>query len=183
MPVTTQYNEFTLFPEVSYKCIKHMMSNNELIWRLLQYNDANAYREDTTHANLTTEQKGALIYDGIRKETDCRVFMDTGADYSWTDQVAILRITPIELIPTNYIYGNMAIAFEVYSHYKINQLSNYQTRLNMITQQIISVFNGTEVGGLGRLYFDSYSSSRSKMQVIGQIPYKGNAVIMCNWTV
>jgi hypothetical protein len=178
--IKDSYNKYENFPDLSYNCIKYMLTNNDLIWRLLNYNDKDAWRLDATHSNLTAAQKGALIYDGSTDDTLFRVFMDVGYDSAWTIQVPIIRITPIELIPTNYVYGKVTMAFEIYSHYKINQLSNYQTRLNMLTQQIIEVFNGAEVGGIGRLFFDARASARSKMQIMGSIPYKGNCVYMVN---
>jgi hypothetical protein len=150
-----------------------------MIWKLLYYNNADAWNE----ANLTQSQKAGLIYGGQPNMTDYRVFMDVGADNSWTEECALLRITPIELVPSNYVIGNVTMAFEVFSHYKTNHLSNYQTRLNMISQQILEVFNGAEISGVGRLYFDASASARCKMKVIGEIPYKGNGIIMCNWTL
>lgn len=181
--MTTENNNFTLFPLLSYNCINYLIDNNELIWKLLYYNDVHAYKSDDNHPNLTKIQKGELIYDGIKKETDCRIFMDSGQDYSWSERACFLRITPLRLRSLNNIVGNVSMGFEIYCHYGINQLSNYTTRLNVITQQLIETLNGAEIGGLGRLYFDSRSSSESKMQVMGQIPYKANGLVMCNWVV
>ena len=107
--MTIEYNTFDLFPDISYNCIAYLIDNNELIWRLLQYTDSNAYRLDSDHPNLTKSQKGLLVYDGVREETDCRVFMDSGQDYSWNIRACILRITPIRLRPSNNIFGNVSI--------------------------------------------------------------------------
>jgi len=46
------------------------------------------------------------------------------------------------------------MAFEVYSHYKINHLSNYTTRIDTIIQQLIYEFNGFNLES-GRLEFDN----------------------------
>lgn len=177
------YNKYDGFEQISYNCTKYLLNNNELIWKLLKYSDNNAWRDDIDHPNLTSEEKGYLINDGSPDPDHerFRVFFDVGQDDSWTGEACILRITPIELIPKNYIYGNVAIAFEVYCHYKMNTLSNYSTRLNTIVQQLISSFNGQEIGLLGRLYFDAKASARCRMSISGQVPFKGNAIIMCNW--
>lgn len=179
--IKEMYNKFEEFPDISYNCIEYMMNNNELIWKLLKYNDKDAWKSDSKHPNLTKAQKGALIYDGSPDDTSFRIFFDIGQDNSWTEQACILRITPIEIVPKNHVYGNVSVGFQVYSHYKINQLSNYKTRLNIVTQQLISVFNGQEVGGLGRLYFDARANSACRMTIGGQIPYKANNITMCNW--
>ncbi len=176
-----QYNKFPEYDSISYNCISYLIQNNELIWRLLKYTDLNAWKLDAEHPNLTQSQKGALIYGGQPNETDYKVFQDVGADNSWTVQTCILRISPLELDPTNYIYGNVAMGFEVYSHYQINHLSNYKVRTDMITQQLIEIFNGVSIAGIGRLYFDSSANSRCRTRTIGSIPFKGKATVMCNW--
>jgi hypothetical protein len=109
--------------------------------------------------------------------------MDLGMDLALTEQICMIRITPLELMPTNYVVGKVSLLFEVFCHSKINQLSNYQTRLNMISQQIIELFNGAEILGMGRLFFDARASSRCKMQIqsLGNIPYKYNSLVMVNW--
>jgi len=163
---------------LSYNCISYMLDNNEMIWKLLKYNTSDAWSQ----SDLTRTEKSALIYAGQANQTDFRVFMDVGADTALTEEMCILRITPAELHPTNHVIGNVVMLFECYCHYKINHMDNYTTRLNTITQQIIEVFNGQEIGGIGRLYFNAKSSSKCKMRVIGGIPWKGNAITFCNWT-
>jgi hypothetical protein len=172
-----EYNKFTEFPNLSYNCITYLLDNNELIWKLLKYNDSNAWSKD----DLTAEEKRLLIYSGQPDQTNYRVFMDLGNDDSWNEQTSILRISPIELNPVNYIVGSIYMGFEIYVHYSCNHLSNYKARTNVIAQQMIETFNGVEIGGLGRLYFDSNYSSRCTARMIGQIPYKGMAVVMCNY--
>jgi hypothetical protein len=41
--------------------------------------------------------------------------------------------------------------------------------------------NGAEIDGVGRLFFDHRASAFSKSILIGSIPYKGRATIMCNY--
>jgi len=171
------YNKYDQLPLLSYNCISYMLDNNELIWKLLKFNTADAWDQD----DLTRVEKSALIYAGQSNQNDFRVFMDVGADDAVKEEMCILRITPIELSPTNHIIGKVTMGFECYCHYGINHLSNYSTRLNTIAQQIIEVFNGKEVGGLGKLYFDARASSRCKMRTIGTIPWKGVGITMCNW--
>lgn len=177
MSIKESYNKYEQLPLLSYNCISYMLDNNEIIWKLLKYNTSDAWSQ----SDLTRTEKSALIYAGQANQTDFRVFMDVGADTALTEEMCILRITPAELRPTNHIIGNTTIVFECYCHYKINHLNNYTTRLNTVAQQIIEIFNGQEIGGIGKLYFDAKSSSRCKMNVIGAIPYKGVAITMCNW--
>lgn len=177
--VKDSYNKYKLFPNLAYNCASYLIDNNELIWKLLQHPTPDAWSK----SNLTKKEKGALIYDGSPDETAYRVFLDVGIDTAMTIQATILRISPFELIPTNHIVGNISMGFEIYSHFRVNTLSNYTTRVDTIVQQLIETFNGQMIGGLGRLYFDASEYSRSKAITIGQIPYKGKVLIMCNWVV
>ena len=173
------YNKFLDYPNLSYNCVAYLVQNEEMLWKLLKYNTPDAWNLP----NLTKEEKGALIYRGDPNETDFRVFMDVGADNSWTIESCILRVSPLSVIPTNMVFGYVTMGFEVYSHYKINHLNNYQTRIDLASQRIIEVMNGSEVGGLGRLYFDQRGSRATKSIVIGSIPMKGRATVFCNYAV
>jgi hypothetical protein len=181
--IKQSYNKYPSLPSLSYNCIEYMLYNNELIWRLLYYSDPYAFRLDDTHPNLTLDQKRALIYAGVNDETNYRVFVTLGQSDGWNKETCTLRISPTELNPTNYVYGNVSMGFQVYCHDKIDTLANYQSRLVTVTQQVIEVFNGQEIGGLGRLYFDSHASSSSRMRLAGSIPFRANFTVMCNWMV
>ena len=164
------YNNFSTIPFIPEILIGYMIQNNDLIWKLLQYNTADAWKDSVP--NLTSDQKRLLVYDGLKEITDCRVFMDSGQDNAWRDQVTILRIMLSELIPSNYVYGMSNIVFQVYTHYKINTLSNYATRNVLIGQQLIQLFNGQDIGGIGRLSFDKRSNSSARAVIAGSIPFK-----------
>jgi hypothetical protein len=176
------YNKYLDLPTFSYECVKYLMINNELIWKLLKYNDKDAWKSDTSHPNLTTAQKGALVYNGSSDQTSFRLFLDFGQDSAMTEQGAYLRISPVELYPENHIQGNIVMAFEIYTHYLCNTLSNYKPRLDLIAQQIIEVFNGADISGLGRLYFDARANRKCRLSIGGEIPFRGKIVTMCNWT-
>lgn len=173
------YNKFENLPLISYSIIKYLIDNDDEIWKLLKYNSSDAWNKPV----LTKAQKGALVYDGSVNETDYRVFMDVGADNSWTIEACILRISPITAIPSNYVNGILSIGTEIYCHYKINTMSNYQTRIDTITQRLIQILNGADIDNVGRLYFDTKASSVCKSIVIGAIPFKGRATVFCNQTL
>jgi len=180
MPDYRSYNNFDTFPLTAYNVIAHLIENNELIWKLLKYDDANAWKSDAEHPNLTKAEKGALIYDGqFLKLNNYRVFLDIGQDQAFTKEACILRVSPVDLYATNYVYGDLVLGLEVYCHYEINTMSNYQTRTDKVTQQLIETLNGVEIEGVGQLFFDR-TRYGGKSSVIGQIPFKGRGTIMCN---
>lgn len=172
-----EYNTYDEYPNLAYNTITYLMNNNELIWKLLYYNDSDAWNQP----NLTHSQKASLIYDGSPDETKFNVFMDPGQDYAWTRETTVLRVYPADLYPTNYIYGEVLMAFETYSYYKVNHMSNYQVRTDVIIQQLLATLNGGEIGGLGRLYFDMSASPKHRVTPIGQLPWKGKGLVMSNY--
>ena len=170
-----QFNKFGNLPNVSYNCIKYLMDNDEDIWKCLRYNEADCWNRDS----LTAAEKGGLVYAGQPNATDFRVFMDPGVDDTWTTEACILRVFPTTLLPSNYITGKMGIGFEVYSHYKINHLSNYKTRNEFVAQRIFEVINGAEIDDIGKVWFDQ----KSRSVAIGGIPFKGRAIVFYNHTL
>src|SRR3990172_3594315 len=119
------YNTYAHLPDISYLCVEYLLNNNDLIWRLLKYTDSDAWKSDSIHSNLSQSEKGALIYDGKKEQTSCRVFLSLGQDASWVDEVCILRVCPVEVIPSNYIWGNVVVGFQVFAHDGVDTLSNY----------------------------------------------------------
>ena len=172
-----EYNKFETLPLASYNITKYLMDNEETIWKLLKYSDADAWNKP----NLSLGEKAALVYAGQPNETDFRVFNSVGQDNSWTVEACLLRISPATILPNNYVFGYSSIAFEVYCHYKVVTLSNYMNRIDYASQRLIECLNGAEIDGVGRLFFDHRASAFSKSILIGSIPYKGRATIMCNY--
>ena len=175
-----QYNKYLDFPDISYNCVSYLIKNNEMIWKLIKYETADAWNR----TNLTQSEKGALIWNGQETSASAaKVFLDLGFDDAVTETTIMLRVSPIDLYPSTYIYGNVSIAFDVIAHYKVNHLSNYKTRLDMMAQQVIETMNGSEIGALGRLYFDARASSACRLVTMGAIPFKGRRIVMCNYVM
>ncbi len=177
------YNKFSSYPDIAYNCVSYLLSdsNSELLWKLLFYNDADAWKTDTNHPTLTIEQKRSLIYAGEQDQTSYRVFLDFGMDDAWDVEATQIRIGALDLVPSNNIVGYITMAFEVYSHFRVNTLSNRRTRIDIITQSMLSAFNGEHVEGIGTLYFNARATRQCRSVLIGKIPYKGRRTIMCNW--
>lgn len=168
------YNKYPGLADYPYNCITYLIENNEMIWKLLKYNEANAYKQD----NLTKEEKGLLVYKGTDKEEDFRVFMDQGQSDAWVHESCVLRISIFRIFPTNRTIGTVQMSFEVYSHYKINHLTNYRTRIDYICQELIETFNGKEMGGIGKLFYNLMEDTTQTLSQSGQVPFKGKRIIM-----
>lgn len=173
------YATYAMLSSISMRCIEYLLENNELIWKLLKYNDADAWNKP----NLTKEEKRAMIYDGSRIHgqdmyTKHRIFMDVGQDESLTEEITILQIEPYNLIPANRVRGQVNVIFQILSHYQINHMSNYNTRVDSIVCEIIKTLNGKSVNGIGVLALDNDISFFNKMQPTGVTPFRGKTLMM-----
>lgn len=168
------FNTYVTLPLVGFSCIMHLVDNNEVVWKLLKYNESDAWNK----ANLTRDEKMALIYNGKGNQNDFRVFMDEGQVDVWNDVACVLRIFPLEIFPENQVMSDLYIAFQVLSYYEINHLTNYQTRIDTIVAEIAKTFNGAIIDGVGQTMFDRDSFPRCKMAPYGIKPFNGRMIIM-----
>jgi hypothetical protein len=168
------FNTFETLPLVGYLCVMHLVDNNELIWKLLKYNESDAWKQ----TNLTRSEKLALLFNGVGNQNDFRVFIDDGQIDVWTQQACVLRIFPIEIFPENQVMADLYIAFQVLSYYEINHLTNYQTRIDTMIAEIAKTFNGTVIDGVGMLSFDRSAFPRCKMAQYGIKPFTGKMIVM-----
>lgn len=171
-----EYATYEAMKLASYRIIEHLIENPdaEIIWKLLKYDDADAY----SRPDLTIDEKRELIYNGQSIQTDFRVFFDFMMDDAEDKMNTILRVYPAEVYPLTRVTGLCTINLEVFTHAKINHLSNYTTRVDVIIQTLLQVLNGADIGGVGVLFFDNQASNYDRIQTIGQKPYKGKVLKM-----
>lgn len=167
------YNDFRQFSKISYNCIKYLMNNNQLVWKLLKYSEPDAWEKP----DLTQEEKGALIYTGQSDSSIYRVFMDGKQPDVLMNEVTLLRIMPYYAVGINRTLGGIQVSMEVFSHYKINHMSNYQTRIDTIVEELLATFNGADISTIGLLSFDQSQDRSSRLFQAGQIPFGGKQII------
>ncbi len=176
------YAQYPGFNTYSYQCIKYLMDNNEVVWKLLYYNTPDAWSQ----SSISEAQKVSMIYAGGDITTQSRVFLNGGQPDVLTEENAILRISPYSIFPENRTVGTVAMYFEFYANYKIDHLSNYTTRVDTAIMELVQTFNGALIegvnggGGLGRLFFDRLGSQNVRLENGGQPPFKGKWIIMAN---
>lgn len=161
MSVINPYNEYKQVKSFEYNIISHLIQNNEDVWKILN-NTASSCLSD---ANLTTEQKGALIYNGAEDSTPYRAFMQPFTDDAFSEQQSQIRIYTSYIKPTNRVYGLVDFAFEVLSHNKICTLDGYENRNVVLMQQIIETLNGSDINGVGLLTFDYSRSTNNRANI------------------
>lgn len=172
------YNDFRLFSKVSYNCISALMRKSELVWKLLKHSSADAWKMP----NLSMEEKAELIYSGQADSSKYHVFMDGKQPDVLMEEVTLLRIMPYYAVGINRTVGSIQVNMEVFSHYKINHLSNYTTRVDTIAEELLATFNGIAVGGVGLMAFSQMIDSSSRLFQAGQIPFGGKQLIFATYS-
>jgi hypothetical protein len=172
------YNDFKQFSQLSYTCIKKMMDENELIWKLLKYTSPDAWNKP----DLNQEEKAALIYAGQQDSSKFNVFMDGKQPDVLVEECTLVRIMPNYALGLNRSIGIIEVSMEVFSHYKINHLSNYTTRIDTITGELLALFNGSDVGALGLMAIDRMIDQSSRLFQAGQIPFGGKQIIFSTYS-
>ena len=176
MKIEDPYAKYKEMPKLAYRIIELLMQSEkaELLWKLLKYDEPDAWQKP----NLTMQEKAALIYPGGEHQEDYHVFMDFTMDDSAYKETTYLRIYPLNIIPTNRTVGICSVNFEVFTHSKLNHLSDYTTRIDDIIQILLDVLNGAEISNMGCLFFDRSRSSDNEIVTIGMKPYKGKMLTM-----
>jgi len=144
------YNTYKTTRGFGYAILKYLMKNNEDIWKLLKYNTPDALSKP----NLTMEEKGALIWNGTGDSEDYRVFRSPFLDDAITSQISQLRIYNAVLSPYNRSVGTVDIGIECLCHNKIINLDTYESRVEVMMQNVIECLNGRDIAGVGVLAFD-----------------------------
>lgn len=174
-----QYADFSVFNQISYNCISKLARENELVWKLLKYPQSDAWQMPA----LTAKEKSDLIYAGQADSSEYRVFMDNKQPDVLMQEIAMVRIFPATAAGFARNYGVIGVGMQVFSHYKINHLSNYTTRVDTIAGELIALFNGaTDIGGLGNLAFHKAAEDSDRLFEIGQIPFAGKQIIFSTMT-
>lgn len=179
MPNTYGYAQYKAYDQLSNNCVGYLIENNEDIWKLLKYTD----NDPLSHPNLTKSEKRSLIYGGQPDATKYRVFFDRGQDDAMTEMECILKISPYTIHPIDYTNGIVSMLIEVYSGYKINHINAgeyYTTRVDCIIKNLILTLNGSEIGGLGRIFLNKKQSYDNGTKPYGLAPWRGSWLIMSN---
>ena len=169
------YSQISGFENYSYNIIAKMMENNETIWKILKYDEPDAWQK----ADLSKDEKREMIYAGQPDETLYNVFTGDGQISAWVKETTIMRVFPLALFPQSRTITTTTIAIDIYTHYRISTLSNYTNRVDVLVKEVIQTLNGRDIGvGLGKIFFNAMAAKDSRIYESGQIPFKGKRIVM-----
>lgn len=156
----------SMLPNIPYNILTYLAKEEQILWKLLAYNSYDALSKP----DLTFSEKMDLIWKEGPQEP-YSVFMTNIIDDAIPESKTILKIynyyihaKDLYLVPTVY-------AFDILYGPKMS-LVEYNgipvSRADLFVNRILTLLNGVEVGGVGKLvFFDDMSRYDLGRTVIG----------------
>lgn len=150
------YNSMSRLPWIPYKILEYLALNDEILWKLLAYNDYDALSKP----DLTLSEKMNLIWKTGPQE-DYGVFFTVLVEDAIPQSKCILKIYDYYIHANQLYTGTVVYAFDFLYGGQMS-LVNYNgvpvSRGDLFINRILEVLNGAEVGGVGKLaFFDDMS--------------------------
>ena len=179
-PNGTKYNRFSNLDGSEDRIIYWLLSPNNktpeelkathTIWRLLMYNDINAMNKPLPKYSDVVK----LICNDEITQTNKRIFRSPHMEEAFTEQCSLIKIYIDSIIPQNEYIAQTNYGVEVICHNKIINVKvaeedqavidivdgievkvETKSRVTMLTQAVLSLLNGADIAGVGRLQFNA----------------------------
>lgn len=160
------YNSMSRLPWIPYKILEYLALNDEILWKLLAYNDYDALSKP----NLTFSEKMDLIWKTGPQER-FGVFFTMLVEDAIPESKCILKIYDYYIHANQLYTGTVVYAFDFLYGGQMS-LVEYNgipvSRGDLFINRILEVLNGVEVGGVGKLvFFDDMSRYDLARSIIG----------------
>ena len=179
-PNGTKYNRFSNLDGSEDRIIYWLLSPNNktpeelkatyTIWRLLMYNDINAMNKPLPKYSDVVK----LICNDEITQTNKRIFRSPHMEEAFTEQCSLIKIYIDSIIPQNEYIAQTNYGVEVICHNKIINVKvaeedqtvidivdgievkvETKSRVTMLAQAVLSLLNGADIAGVGRLQFNA----------------------------
>lgn len=145
------YNSLSQLPFIPYNIITYLALQDEIIWKMLKYNDYDALSKP----NLTLDEKLDLIWKTGPQEK-YGVFLTPLVEDAITESRSIMK-TYQYYIHAKEMYSSVAVYAFDFLYGGNMSLVEYEgtpvSRGDLFINRILTVLNGAEVGGVGKLIF------------------------------
>lgn len=160
------YNSMSQLPTVPYNILTYLAKEEQILWKLLAYNSYDAL----TQPDLTFSQKLNLLWKTGPQE-QCGVFFTNLVEDAISESKCILKIYNYYIHANQLYTGTVVYAFDFLYGGQMS-LVNYNgvpvSRGDLFINRILTLLNGVEVGGVGKLtFFDDMSRYDLARSVIG----------------
>ena len=162
------YNSLSKLPTIPYNILVYLARQDEIIWKLLKYNDYDALSKP----DLTFDEKIALIWKSGPQEK-FGVFQTMLVEDAICESKCILKIYDY-YIHAKELYSSTAVYAFDFLYGGQMSLVDYEgtpvSRGDLFINRILTVLNGADVGGVGesgmgayhgKVGFDTFSHKKS----------------------
>ena len=179
-PNGTKYNRFSNLDGSEDRIIYWLLSPNNktpeelkathTIWRLLMYNDINAMNKPLPKYSDVVK----LICNDEITQTNKRIFRSPHMEEAFIQQGSLIKIHIDSIIPQNEYIAQTNYGVEIICHNKIINVKvaeedqtvidivdgievkvEIKSRVTMLAQAVLSLLNGADIAGVGRLQFNA----------------------------
>ena len=160
------YNSMSKLPFIPYNILKYLALNEEILWKLLAYNDYDALSKP----NLTFDEKMDLLWkEGPQEKYS--VFFTALVEDAIPESKCILKIYQYYIHASDLYNVPTVYAFDFLFGGQMS-LVDYNgipvSRADLFVNRILTNLNGAEVGGVGKLtFFDDMSRYDFARSVVG----------------
>lgn len=160
------YNSLSRLPSIPYAIVKYLALNDEIIWKLMKYNDYDALSKP----DLSFSEKLDLIWKTGPQE-DYGVFLTNLVEDAIPASRCITKIYQYYIHAKELFSNTVVYAFDFLYGGQMS-LVEYNgipvNRGDLFINRILEVLNGADVGGVGTLvFFDDKSRYSLGKSVIG----------------
>ena len=157
------------------------------IWRILYYNDVDALIEDEEHPLPSYKEVCKLISNNNKvDQSDKRVFRSPRMEDAWTQECSLLKIYVDSIVPVNHLRSIVNVGIDIVVNSKIINLAvpdesrsiwideeaeigstitvATKSRVTALAQCILSLLNGAQVQGVGKMIFSREQSIFNQAQ-------------------
>ena len=160
------YNSYTALPQIPYNILAYLAQYDEIIWKLLKYNDYDALKKP----DIPVGDKLSLIWKTGPQE-DYSIFLTRLIEDAIAESKCILKcyssyIHASELYTSVIVFGFDFLYGGQMSLVDYNGIPVY--RGDLFVNRILEVLNGADIGGVGKLtFFDNMSRYDYARSVLG----------------
>ena len=160
------YNSMNALPHIPYNILTYLANHDEIIWKLLAYNDYDALSKP----DLSFSQKMDLIWKTGPQEK-FGIFFTNLVEDAILESKCIMKVYDYYIHAKQLFTGTVVYAFDFLYGGQMS-LVEYNgipvSRGDLFINQILETLNGVEVGGVGKLiFFDDMSRYDLARSVIG----------------
>lgn len=160
------YNSMSMLSNIPYNILTYLAKEEQILWKLLAYNSYDALSKP----DLTFSEKMDLIWKEGPQEP-YSVFMTNIIDDAIPESKTILKIYNYYIHAKDLYLAPTVYAFDILYGPKMS-LVEYNgipvSRADLFVNRILTLLNGVEVGGVGKLvFFDDMSRYDLGRTVIG----------------